>query len=77
MPAATEMPSEVVWARGSVATDICPKSFISAQSIGWIEEFLVWKRLGTTLDLDASIRQVEAFLLLEEQIASEGQRGRE
>jgi hypothetical protein len=69
-----ETPAQVVWARGPVATDVCPKSVITAQSIGWIEEFLVWKRLGLTLNLDASVRQVEAFLILEEQISSERQR---
>jgi len=74
IPAAIETPAQVVWARGPVATDVCPKSVITAQSIGWIEEFLVWKRLGLTLNLDASVRQVEAFLILEEQISSERQR---
>ena len=66
--------TRVVWARGPVATDICPKSLITAQSIGWIEEFLVWKRLGLVLDADAHVRQVEAFLILEEQLLTERQR---
>ena len=57
-----------------MATDVCPKSLITAQSIGWIEEFLVWKRLGLTLSVDANVRQVEAFLILEEQLLAERQR---
>jgi len=60
--------SGVVWARGAVATDICPKSLITAQSLGWIEEYLIWKRLGLPLTADSNVRQIEAFLVLEEQV---------
>jgi len=74
VPAAAETPAQVVWARGPVATDVCPKSLITAESVGWIEEFLVWKRLGLMLTRETNIRQVEAFLILEEQISSERQR---
>jgi len=66
-------PDRIVWARGPVATNACPKSLITADSIGWIEQFLAWKRLGMTLDLSTSARQVEAFLILEEQISGERQ----
>jgi len=54
-----------------VATDVCPKSLISAESLGWIEEFLVWKRLRLDLRSNLSARQAEAFLILEEQLALE------
>lgn len=74
MPAAIETPTQIVWARGPVATDVCPKSLITAESICWIEEFLVWKRLGLTLNLDTGVRQVEAFLILEELLSLERQR---
>jgi len=77
IPAAIETPSHVVWARGPVATDVCPKSMITAESIGWIEEYLIWKRLGLTLNLETNVRQVEAFLILEEQVLSERQRATE
>jgi hypothetical protein len=74
IPSAPGAAPHVVWARRDVATDECPKSTITAQSIGWIEEFLVWKRLGLALPWDLNVRQAEAFLILEEQLALENQR---
>jgi hypothetical protein len=60
-----------------VATDVCPKSLITAASVGWIEEFLIWKRLRLDLRSDLSARQAEAFLILEEQLALEEHSGSE
>jgi hypothetical protein len=65
----------VVWTRRNVSTDVCPKSTVTAQSIGWVEEFLVWKRLGLALPYDLNARQAEAFLVLEEQLFLEKQSG--
>jgi hypothetical protein len=65
--------SHVVWVRGRISTDECPKSMITAQSMGWVEEFLVSKRLGLTLPFDANVRKAEAFLILEEQLELEKQ----
>ena len=75
MPAALETAPHVVWTRRHVATDVCPQSFITAQSLGWIEEFLVWKRLGLNLTFDLGARQAEAFIILEEQLSLEKQNG--
>lgn len=60
-----------------MATDICPKSLITAASLGWIEEFLLWRRLRLDLRFDLSARQAEAFLILEEQLALEEHGGSE
>jgi len=60
-----------------VATDICPKSLITAERLGWIEEFLVWKRLRLDLRSNLRARQAEAFLILEEQLALEEHGGSE
>ena len=70
MPKPLETPAHIVWSRRHVATDICPKSLVTAESLGWIEEFFVRKRLGLGLGLpfDLSARQAEAFLILEEQL---------
>jgi hypothetical protein len=68
-------PSHVVWARGSVSTDECPKSFITAQSIVWVEEFFAWKSLQLNLSFDLNAKQAEAFLILEEQLQREKQNG--
>ena len=37
---------EVVWARGRVATEECPKSLVTPASLEWIEKFLTWKFAG-------------------------------
>ena len=65
----------MVWARKQAATDRCPKSEITAQSLDWIERFLVWKRLGASYPEALSAREVEAFLLLERELESEGNHG--
>ena len=60
-----------VWARADVATEICPKSYITAESVGWVEEFLVRRRLGGIKPDGLTARQVEAFLILEKALARE------
>jgi hypothetical protein len=69
--AALETPAQIVWARKQVATDVCPKSLITAESLGWIEEFLVWRRLRQDLRNDLTARKAEAFLILDEHFALE------
>jgi hypothetical protein len=73
VPTALKNPPHVVWTRGGIFTETCPVSFITAQSIGWVEEFFVWKRLRLALPYDLSARQAEAILILEEQLALERQ----
>lgn len=77
MPAAQHTPPHVVWARGPIAIDECPTSLITAQSIGWVEEFIVWKRLRPALPFDLNARQAEAFLILDDQLELEKQNGTE
>ena len=77
MPAALATPVKIVWTRRQVVTDVCPKSLITAESLGWIEEFLIWKRLRLDLRTDLSARQAEAFLILEDQLALEEHHGSE
>jgi hypothetical protein len=44
---------------------------LSQKSIGWIEAYIVLKRLGCGVTLDAAAKDVDAFLLLEDLIAME------
>ena len=60
-----------VWARKTVATESCPKSYITAESEGLVEDFLVRRRLGGMRFEELSARQVEAFLILEQALAGE------
>jgi hypothetical protein len=54
-----------------VAVDSCPKSYITAESEGLVEEFLVRRRLGGINFGELSARQVEAFLILEQALTAE------
>jgi len=64
-----------VWARADVATETCPKSYITAESAGWVEEFLVRRRLGGMKFEELTARQVEAFLILEKALTREMKHG--
>ena len=61
-----------VWARNSVVSTECPKSFITPQSIAWLEEYLVRRKLGQRGTDGLGAREVEAFLILEHELAEEG-----
>jgi hypothetical protein len=60
-----------VWARKTVATESCPKSYITAESEGLVEDFLVRRQLGGMNFGELSARQVEGFLILEQAWAAE------
>jgi hypothetical protein len=69
IPRALETAPRVIWARNSVATMTCPKSFITAQSLAWVEEYLVRRKLGQKGIEGLGAREVEAFLILEHELA--------
>jgi hypothetical protein len=48
---------------------------ITAQSLGWLEEFFIWHRLGLSLSTEMSARKVEAFLILQEELLAEQRDG--
>ena len=60
-----------MWARKDVALGVCPKSYITGESMAWLDEFVVQRRLGRTDISRLSGRQVDAFLILEEAAARE------
>ncbi len=39
-------PQKLVWARGRVGAEECPKSLVTPQSLEWVEKFLAWKFAG-------------------------------
>jgi hypothetical protein len=72
-PAAAATPKRVVWARNQTAVTTCPKSYITAQSTAWLEEFYVWRRLGGIRPDRLTARQAEAYLLIEDELGREAQ----
>ena len=67
----------MVWARKRVSTDRCPTSVVSAQSLTWIEQFYVWRKLAEKYPGELSAREVEAFLILEQEAQAEESHGRQ
>ena len=61
----------MVWARRNVSLDTCPKPYITGESLSLVEEFFVRRRLRGFDGEDLSARQVEAFLILENELAAE------
>jgi DNA replicative helicase MCM subunit Mcm2 (Cdc46/Mcm family) len=66
----------LVWARRNVVLDTCPKPYITAESQSLIEEFFVRRRLRAFDGEELSARQVEAFVILEKELAAEMNDGR-
>jgi hypothetical protein len=65
----------VVWARKGVSTSSCPKSLVTAQSLAWVEEFMVRRRLRQMWPMELGAREAEAFLMLETEWEAEVQNG--
>jgi hypothetical protein len=61
----------LVWARRNVVLDECPKPYITAESQSLIEEFFVRRRLRALDGEELSARKVEAFVILEKELAGE------
>ena len=69
IPRALDTPERVVWAKNNAAATVCPKSFITAQSMAWLEEYLVRRKLGQRGIDGLGAREVEAFVMLEHELA--------
>jgi hypothetical protein len=67
--------ARVVWARKHVSINTCPKSFVTAQSLAWLEEFAVRRRLWQRWPEELGAREAEAFLILESEWEAEVQNG--
>lgn len=71
LPEALATPPRVVWLRGAVAIDTCPTSYVSADSISWIEEFFAWK-LSSGMDVrQLRAKSVDAFAILNKELQTE------
>jgi hypothetical protein len=72
---AQRAPERVVWARKGLSSGVCPKSVITAQSLAWLEEFLVRRKLGQPWPTELRARDAEAFLILQAEWESEARDG--
>jgi hypothetical protein len=60
-----------------VATQVCPKSYISGESVAWLDQFQTWKRLGYPDPQTLSARETQAMLILEQELLNEVKRGQQ
>jgi hypothetical protein len=51
--------------------EVCPQSYVTPRSLGWIERFVVWQKLGQGKMQELSARDAEAFLILLEESKDE------
>ena len=63
----------IVWARGTAATEECPKSLMTAESIELLERFFAARTWGWR---DPTAREADAFLALEQELRAEGLNGK-
>ena len=62
----------MVWAKGRVGTEECPRSFVTTASIEFLEKF----SFRRTVDLgEATAREAEAFAILERELRMEQTNG--
>jgi len=67
--------SGVVWARGKTSLATCPTSYITSESIAFLEEFHAWKLFGARSVDELPARLVEAIFLLENELRTESNNG--
>ena len=58
----------VVWMRGRAATEECPKSAITPQSIEWLELYFAWKTEGGGGLMNRPAREADAMMTLEREL---------
>jgi hypothetical protein len=73
----TPSDGRIVWARRGVVAAECPKSYITSESLTWIEEFHVRKLFGFGDVTNLPARAVDAFCTLEKEILAERVHGNE
>jgi len=71
LPEALRGVTRIVWARGRVIVEECPKSLVSAESIELLEKFFAGRALYGRGWPDPMAREADAFLTLEAELRAE------
>ena len=66
-----------VWVRRKAVTTSCPRSYVSADSLSWLEQYLAWRAGGGGSLIDLPARMAEAFLILEQEWREESEHAQE
>ncbi len=65
-------PKRVVWVKGRVGSEECPKSLVTAASLEWLERFFAWKFAGGGAVTDLPAKEADAMVTLEGEWRSAG-----
>ena len=65
------IPPEPVWVKNDLVVFECPKSFVSGQSLVFLDAFAVHKNLGSPIEDHWTARKVDAFLVLTAELTRE------
>jgi len=60
-----------VWGRKGVFCGVCPKSYVTQESVALLEEFLVRRQLGGIACEELTARKAEAFVVLQRELERE------
>ena len=60
-----------VWAQGGLLLEECPKSYITGESLGILESYLVWRKFGGVPIETRGAKEVDGFLALDAELAAE------
>lgn len=71
MPEAQRGSRRLVWARGRVGSEECPKSLVTPVSMELVERFFAWKFSGGGDAMELTAREADAFLILEKEWQAE------
>jgi hypothetical protein len=75
LPAEQRGDPQIVWGRGPVHAQECPKSFITGDSLALLEEYFVRRRLGIPDPAEMEARKIDAFLILQDLMEREERNG--
>lgn len=65
----------MVWARGRVSAEECPKSLVTPASVELLEKYYGWKFAGGGPLTEMAAKQADAFLILEGEWRAENDAG--
>ncbi len=76
LPLEQRGPKKLVWVRGRVSSEECPKSLVTPASIELLEKFWGWKFAGGGSLAELPAKEADAFLILEGEWRAEEEAGR-
>ncbi len=71
IPESEKEPHRVVWIRGNVSTEECPKSYINSQSLYFIDRFFSWLTFQHLDIQKLSAKEADALIILDSQWKAE------